>query len=85
MTAILTNDDLLKFQVDGSMSSLECVNAFLLNVFLQGSLVQRMENVVSYPASSRCAQASLGLVVMISFLMCQMAPQGGILIAYPAL
>jgi len=85
MTAILTNDDLLKFQVDGGTSSLECANAFPLNVFLQGSSVRRMENVASYPASSRCAQASLGLVVMISFLTCQMAPQGGILIAYPAL
>ena len=43
MTAVLTNDDLLKFRVDGGASSLECANAFLLNVFLQGSLARRME------------------------------------------
>jgi hypothetical protein len=42
MIAMLMNDDLLRFRVDGGMLNLEFAMACLLNVFLQGTLVRRM-------------------------------------------
>jgi hypothetical protein len=42
MTAVLLDDDLLRFRVDYSMLNLEFAMVFPLNVFLQGSLVRRM-------------------------------------------
>jgi hypothetical protein len=39
MTAVLMNDDLLRFQVDGGMLTLEFVMDCPLNMFLQGTLV----------------------------------------------
>ena len=43
MTAVLTNANLLRFQVEGSMLDFEFVVLFPLNAFLQGALKQWME------------------------------------------
>jgi hypothetical protein len=42
MTAVLTNDDLLRFQVDGGMLDLEFAMDCPLNTLSQGTLVQWM-------------------------------------------